>query len=47
MEANSTQNITTAGPEDQKLDDLIPALVQIFLTIIFGYVTGYLGVIGN
>ena len=35
------------GEDDSNLDNLMPALVQIFLTIVVGYVTGYFDIIGR
>ena len=39
-------NITTAADIDS-MSNLMPALVQIFLTIIVGYVAGYFAIIGQ
>ena len=52
--ANSSlcQNTTNCVPEnllpaDDNIENLLPALVQIFLTILFGYLSGLFEVIGK
>ena len=42
------QNTTNGGPGgDDNIENLLPALVQIFLTILFGYLSGLFDVIGK
>ena len=48
MSSSGCNNTTNCGPGgDDNMDNLLPALVQIFLTILFGYLSGLFDVIGK